>query len=75
VLRGVAVVDVVVDDRDPADARRARVSGADGDVVEEAEAHGTGPLGMVSRRTDQRQSPLMLAAQHPLYHLDASAGG
>jgi hypothetical protein len=52
VLGAVAVVDVVVEDGDPGGALAAEVLGGHRHVVEEAEAHGEGALGMVSGRAD-----------------------
>jgi hypothetical protein len=50
VLRAVPMVHVVIDDRDVAGPERFRVSGGDGDVVEETETHRPVVLGMVSGR-------------------------
>ena len=71
VLRGVPVVDVVVDDRHAPDAGRPRVCGGHRHVVEQAEAHGAVALGVMARRPHERQRALILAAQHALDHLDA----
>src|SRR5262245_55820652 len=54
-LRGVAVVDVVIDDGDAIEATGTRVRRGDGDVVEETESHRTVPLGMMTRWSDERQ--------------------
>ena len=55
VLRAVAVVDVVVHDRDSLRAVSARVGGRDRDVVEQAEAHRAAALGMVAGRPHHRE--------------------
>ena len=54
-LRAVAVMHVVVDDRDAGAAARARVGRADGDVVVETEAHRAIGFGVMARRAHQRQ--------------------
>ena len=57
VLRAVAVVDVPIDDQHPLEAvAGAQVGGTDGDVVEEAEAHGAIALGVVAGRADEREA-------------------
>jgi hypothetical protein len=62
-LGAVAVVDVEIDDRD---ARQAvgghRMRGADGDVVEHAEAHRAGALRVMAGRSNgERRLPLAAA--------------
>ena len=68
------MVDVIIDDRHPRDARCARVGGRDGDVVEEAEAHRAMTLGVMSRRADERERGLLLARHRPLHGIDARPG-
>ncbi len=54
VLRAVAVVEVIIDDEDPAQAMPAEeVLGADRGIVEEAEAHGPRGLGVMAGRPDE----------------------
>ena len=52
-LRPIAVMHVVVDDRHPRHAAGQRMRRGDRGVVVETEAHGTLPLGVVPRRTDE----------------------
>ena len=55
-LRAVAVVQVPVDDQDALEAVFFLcIGGSDGDVVEEAEAHGPVGFGMVAREGGQRR--------------------
>ena len=69
VLRPVAVVDVPIEDRDALEAELGlREAGGDGDVVEEAEAHGLAGECMVARRTHEREAAA-------LDGLDRAAGG
>ena len=75
VLRAIAVVNVVVDDRDPIDAERTGMRRADRDVVVEAEAHGAIAFGMVAGRANQREGPGVPAVDHPLDTLHRSARG
>jgi hypothetical protein len=73
VLGAVAVVDVEVDDGDALQAVLGHgVGGADGDVVEEAEAHGPVALGMVARRAHGAEGGVVLVAHD---QIDAQAGG
>jgi hypothetical protein len=70
-LRAVAVVDVEIDHRDaPEPVRRARMQRADGDVVEQAEAHRHRGLGMVAGRPHGAERVLRLAADHRIDRRD-----
>ena len=63
VLDAVAVVHVPVDDQHPFITEvPARPAGADGDVVEQAKAHGLVALGMVARGADQVEPVVDLTA-------------
>ena len=73
VVRPVAVVHVPVEDQHPLDAvRGARVRRADRDVVEEAEAHRAGRLGVVAGRP-QRRDAARLAAEQRVDQRDRTA--
>ena len=61
VLRPVAVVHVVVHDRDPLDALRAGVRGADGNVVVDAEPHGAATFRVMARRPHERECRVVRA--------------
>ena len=63
VLRAVAVVDVVVDDGHPRPLL-AGGGGGDGHVVEQAEPHGLGPRGVVTRGTHRGEAVVLLRRQH-----------
>ena len=65
-LRPVAVVNVVVDDRHPREAARARVRRRHGNVVEQAEAHRTVPFGVMARRAHHHERP---RARAPVQHV------
>ena len=74
-LGAVAVVDVLVEDQDPLAAELADgVVGGQGDVVEQAEAHGPVGLGVVAGRPDQGQGLGRLAADHGLGGAGRGAG-
>ena len=63
-------------DRDALDAvRLERVRGADGDVVEEAEAHRPIALGVVPGRPDRAERTLALAPHHEVGGEHDGAGG
>ena len=75
-LCAVAVVDVEVDDRDPADAVGAlQMPRGDRDIREQAEAHRAGRLGMVPRRPDRGEGPADGAGQHGVAARQHGAGG
>ena len=73
VLRAVAVMDVPVDDRDALGAMRLlRVPGGDRGIVEEAEPHGAGALGVMAGRAHRREG----VPGPPRHHLvDGLHGG
>ena len=76
VLGAVAVVDVEVDDRDAFEAVRLEgVRGADGDVVEEAEAHRAAALGVVPGRPHGAERGRALLLQHEVDAEHDGAGG
>ena len=76
VLGAVAVVHVPVDDHHPFVAQSlARPAGADGHVVEQAEAHGLVTLRMVPGWPDQAETVVDLAAIEPLDAIDHRSGG
>ena len=56
----------------PVGLRRAR---GDGDVGEQAKAHGPVRLGVVAGRADGAEGPLDLAARHRAHRVDHRAGG
>ena len=75
-LRSLAVMDVEVEDGDPLDAVfRLGVAGADGDVVEQAEAAGNVGRGVVAGRTDRGESRPDPAFHHRLDAGHRGAGG
>ncbi len=71
-LRAVAVMDVVVDDRDPRGAERLRVRRGDGDVVVEAEAHRAVALGVMAGGRTSAKARAFRAAHHALDRVDAA---
>ena len=76
VLGAVAVVDIKVDDRDPFQAMFSHgMGGTDGDVVEEAKAHGTFALGMVPGRTHAAEGGMVLVAHHQVDAHHRGPGG
>ena len=76
VLGAVAVVDVEIDDGDPCQAVRLQgMRGGDGDVVEEAEAHGLVAGGVVAGRAAGDEGVVHLAAHHPVHRHHRAAGG
>jgi hypothetical protein len=75
VLRAVAVVDVGVEDQHaPAAELGQRVLGRDGHVVEQAEAHRGGRLGVVAGRPHEREGPARGAGGDGLGRGDRRAG-
>jgi hypothetical protein len=73
-LGAVAVVEVPIDDEDPAEAvAAAEVLGADGDVVEDAEAHGPGRLGVMPRGAHQGQGVGDGPVHDPVERLEEAA--
>src|SRR5881296_2914530 len=75
ILRPVAVVDVPVGNQDAADAVFSlRVAGADGDVVEDAEAHAFGRRCVVSRRTDDAEGVPGFSPNHSIHTVQNRAG-
>src|SRR3954462_3596944 len=58
----------------PSAWRGERVAGGDGDVVEEAEAHPAGRLGVVAGRAVHRRAVARLAAEQRVDHRDRAAG-
>ena len=75
VLRAVAVVHVVVDDRHLVRAERPRVRRADGDVVEQAEPHRAAAFRVVPRRPHERRRRDVRRRHHPLDGIHHRAGG
>jgi hypothetical protein len=73
-LRPVSVVNVVVDDRDAIGAKRARMRGGNGDVVEETESHRPVALCMMAGRTDQGERAAVRSAHDALDSPDCGAG-
>src|SRR3546814_7162775 len=64
-LGAVAVMDVEIDHGDAFQAPAvAGMPGADGDVVEQAEAHGLGRLGMMAGRADGAEGVARLTLHH-----------
>jgi hypothetical protein len=75
VLRPVPVVDVPVEDRDALDsAASPQVRGRDGGVVEEAEAHRLGALGVVARRPRGDERALAGSLEHEVDRAHRAAG-
>src|SRR5690606_1713799 len=73
-LRAVAVMHVEIDHGDTlATVNRAGVERPNGDVVEEAEAHGRLRLGMMSRRADGAETVARPARHHLVHGMDDSA--
>ena len=74
-LGAVAVVDVEIDDGDtPQPVLVSRVRGADGDVVEQAKAHGAARFGVVAGRAHRAERVLGLARRHRADGGDNRAG-
>ena len=75
VLRAVAVVQVPVDDGDPANTAGPQECGRHRHVVEEAEAHRAVALGVMAGRPDEREAALHLAAEDRLAAREEAPGG
>ena len=70
------MMDIEIDYRDPLQPPRgAGVRGGDRDVVEQAEAHRTGGLGMVTRGTDSDEGVLDSTGKHLVHCQHSAAGG
>lgn len=76
VLGAVAVVDVPVHDEDfRCTVFFLGVAGADGDVIEEAEAHALGGAGVVAGGTDGAEGALELAGHDEVHGIEDGADG
>ena len=76
VLSAVSVVNVPVEDQDPLDARlRTKSARGDGDVVEQAEAHGAVRFGVMSGWTNGGDSRLHFARSDETREVDGATSG
>ncbi len=75
-LRPVAVMHVPIDDQQPLEAVAcAQVARADGDVVEQAKAHGPIRLGVVAGRPNEREAVVDVARHDRVEDREVAAGG
>ncbi len=75
-LRTVAVMDVEIDDGDPAKAMFApRPLGAEDDIVEQAKAHRTPGLGVMAGRAHGAEGVVCLARHYRIHRGTHGAGG
>jgi hypothetical protein len=74
-LRAVPVVEIPIDDAHAPDAGRPQRRRRDGDVVEEAEAHRAGVLGVMAGRAHEREAVVDLAGADGVAEIDEAAGG
>ena len=75
ILGTIAMVHIKVDDGHPFQTIHFEgMTGGDGDVVEEAEAHGPIVLGMMPWRTDAAEYPVDLTGHQHVYALHSRAG-
>ena len=74
-LRAIAVMHVEIDDGDSLDAvGRLGVTGGDGDIIDEAEAHGIARAGVMARRARGHESVVGPPRHHLVDGGDAAAG-